>query len=1315
MRRPGGGIASPSDTDDEATDSDADEALKSTDSDADAEADIELINDLEVAAELYEELPQEILLEEETASSSDYVLMNIPYDQFYEAELSGNDVPVDTVSSAGKSEQIGWESAEGSYHSADGNDIMGITYPVKLPEDADLSDFSEVSEDELSESESYAYCVLDDEPAYYKEAEADGDGGWTFGEAVAEQTDCSRWGGYFYADSNTGYYELWTSYISGFDFDQVGVYYAVVLETDEGASYGLRHLENFLDSPDRLAWYTEPGEDEYGDEVAPDHYESLPGQTICNVSFYTDQGIVHVPVEKYVPLISGARLVAEDTTISAGYTTFRYEVELPEDFEPQYLLQTEEQISYGYAFSVEDGIVEIDLDGSAFTDGVDDICFWILVRDQSGKYDDLDAFFAVRNDLEESGAEIEVDDMLYSAGYTTFRYVTELPEDFEPEYTVRVKTGGGYYQPDSAVYPVDGTIEFEVDSDEMESFGVINCQLVVTDQSNHYKTLYASFTLTDDREDSEAVLEVKDACTSNGYTTYTYLVDLPEDFDPEYEIDLQDTDAEEYAPYEMDAEVADGRITFGYVTAGDYALVATDRNRNYQDVSADFTLTEDRADSGVTVEVEDADLNDGYTTFTLSADLPEDFDPVYVVYSLGWEDFVEAEVEDGIISFTEEQEEDWCLLVIYDANYNYRNVTAEFGLYYGQVSSGAEVDVSDGYITDGDESVSVTCTFITDLPDDFEPMYMLMYEDAYVEDWDMGWEMSDDGTITISNPLVGEYRLIICDGWDYYRNVTATFTISDSTDSDSGAVLVIEDMYYTQGYTTYTFETGLPEDFEVDYWELRPGSQEVHSCGWSGDTSGVSGTLEIDVDSKYFVTGDELPFYMIVHDASGKYDEVTAYFTIIDDREDSGAKVEVEDLFYSVGYTTYDFSVALPEDFEPKYTVYAFGDTEEEWGGWFESCQATVEDGVLEINRSDYRLEADGHILVITDTNNKYQNVRGEFMLIDDRKDSGVELSAADAYTSAGYTTYEFTAELPEDFDAEYSLAYYEAGSGYKMNFEAEIADGRITFDYVEWGEYTLYVSDRNRNYLSIDADFTMIEDREETYLAVEVENAESSQGYTTYTLSGDLPEDFDARYYVYNDEDEAIMDVEVADGVITFLESYMSDCYFAIYDASGKYANITTWFWLEGKRDTGVEMEIADGTITEGQEEISLTCTLTDELPEDFMAEYFLWFNGQMIDNWEISERDGTLTITSPEAGEYELDLVDVSGWYEEITATFTLTLKDESDDTEDGDGTATDSDAKEDDGKTDDTPTSSPSDAETPDDEPETPEDTTASATGS
>ncbi len=66
--------------------------------------------------------------------------MNIPYADFYDSEINGNDEDVDAVSSATHAKPRTGSLVGGSYHvNSDGSDISGITFPVKVSDAAELA------------------------------------------------------------------------------------------------------------------------------------------------------------------------------------------------------------------------------------------------------------------------------------------------------------------------------------------------------------------------------------------------------------------------------------------------------------------------------------------------------------------------------------------------------------------------------------------------------------------------------------------------------------------------------------------------------------------------------------------------------------------------------------------------------------------------------------------------------------------------------------------------------------------------------------------------------------------------------------------------------------------------------------------------------------------------------------------------------------------------------------------------------------------------------------------------------------------------
>lgn len=144
-----------------------------------------------------------------------YVLMNIPYADFYQAELT-NDVEVDAVTSATLAKTRTGSLVGGSYHvDAKGSDITGITFPVKVEDKSVLASYKQVTDtdsvtievtnrgqtssttyagkDALFENDSYAYYVLEETPSYYKELTVE-NGEVSFGKVVGTTTTSQRQG-----------------------------------------------------------------------------------------------------------------------------------------------------------------------------------------------------------------------------------------------------------------------------------------------------------------------------------------------------------------------------------------------------------------------------------------------------------------------------------------------------------------------------------------------------------------------------------------------------------------------------------------------------------------------------------------------------------------------------------------------------------------------------------------------------------------------------------------------------------------------------------------------------------------------------------------------------------------------------------------------------------------------------------------------------------------------------------------------------------------------------------------------------------------
>ena len=363
-------VATEEDTEAEVEDSDVDLAEEVTD--ADDAADVEVEEDTEDAEITEEEASEENLFSAEEDFSAEagadqtegeaYVLMNIPYDDFYKAELKNNDVKVDTFTSATKQKtRSGY--AKGSYHvNVDGSDITGVTFPVKVSDISVLKDKKQIKDndsvsittaikgkettteykgkDALFESNSYSYYVLSEEPSYYKELTVGEDGSFTFSaiEGKSATPETKQVQAEFKTKSNYGDYQLKfdkTEFNSIINTDTDTVYGAVINTTD-GTTYGLCHQENIWKGYE-LAWSTGYTTESHGCHLNFEHFKSMMGKTIDSVTYYASNGIYTLDIAD-VKVLSQTGVSATVANIHTTDTEAAVTLDgtLPEAFEAKY-------------------------------------------------------------------------------------------------------------------------------------------------------------------------------------------------------------------------------------------------------------------------------------------------------------------------------------------------------------------------------------------------------------------------------------------------------------------------------------------------------------------------------------------------------------------------------------------------------------------------------------------------------------------------------------------------------------------------------------------------------------------------------------------------------------------------------------------------------------------------------------------------------------------------------------------------------------------------------------------------------------------
>lgn len=317
-------------------------------------------------------------------SDYSYVLMNIPYGEFYKAELGENAAAVDAVSSATKNKTRNGSLAGGSYHvNRDGSDITGVTYPVRV-KTSDLSGLKQVTDndsvsitvknkkdedetstyigkDALFESASYSYYVLSSTPSYYKEATLT-NGKWSFGKATGAASEATATIAKFKAPGHHANYEM------EIESDKIAKgkkVYAVVLTATDGTSCGLHHVTEI--------WHVT----KLGFKADP----ALVGKTISAVTYYTEDGIIKLNLaqEQYIPYIAkDAKAEVAKSDADAKSTTLTL-TGFPEDF------KQEVKVPDGMTYS--DGKITF---GSALPGS-----YTVTISDANGKYAPVTASFTV--------------------------------------------------------------------------------------------------------------------------------------------------------------------------------------------------------------------------------------------------------------------------------------------------------------------------------------------------------------------------------------------------------------------------------------------------------------------------------------------------------------------------------------------------------------------------------------------------------------------------------------------------------------------------------------------------------------------------------------------------------------------------------------------------------------------------------------------------------------------------------------------------------------------------------------------------------
>ena len=347
------------------------------------------------------------------AQKETYVLMNIPYDQFYKADVNNN-VKVDAFTSATKNKVRTGSLAGGSYHvDASGDEITGVTFPVKVPAGIDLSKYTQITDDSkvsitvtnkgqesttdytgkdaLFESASYSYYTLSEKPSYYKELTVNEDGSFSFGATQGTAATITEGvTAELKTDSKYGDYQLKLEGLDNTIPPKTTAIYGVIVSTKEGSDYGMRHLENIW-RVSELAWATGFTSAVHNCPTSSEHYKAMMGQHINKVTYYTAKGIYEIPVGGeeglYVPVkFDTSAVTVADAELKDGGTSVATTISgltLPESFDAEYTVDGATAIVEG------EKLILKDVKKGAYT---------LTITDKSGKYAPISVGFEVKGD-----------------------------------------------------------------------------------------------------------------------------------------------------------------------------------------------------------------------------------------------------------------------------------------------------------------------------------------------------------------------------------------------------------------------------------------------------------------------------------------------------------------------------------------------------------------------------------------------------------------------------------------------------------------------------------------------------------------------------------------------------------------------------------------------------------------------------------------------------------------------------------------------------------------------------------------------------
>lgn len=390
-----------------------------------------------------------------------YGTMNIPYDKFYENE--GISFAVDAVSSATTAGK--WKNTNlvnGTYNQENGDGtgtILGVTYNVALTQET-LNALGD---------NNYNFTPTQGVPEAYKVVTTDADG-VDFSTVTGASTEVTG------VTSSLSTATAWGDYLitvdainNGNGTSDLGTIYGVVLTTQNGKSYGLRHLENIW--RDQLAWSSGITTSEpHGNQLQYENYVDLMGQTINTITYITESGYHTLATDLYVPVKFNNTLEVVNNSVDANSTIFTTNG-FPSEYQQTYSVN-------GLDCTIANGVISY----SNATPGQ----YTLTVSDSQGVYANVTANFVLSTD--KTPASFDGEKIVKAEGFSDSDFSTYMKN------ISTVKVGDNAYNASGKrsvkIINEDGTINMEAASGETPIFaeaGTYDITVTATGYENDLK------------------------------------------------------------------------------------------------------------------------------------------------------------------------------------------------------------------------------------------------------------------------------------------------------------------------------------------------------------------------------------------------------------------------------------------------------------------------------------------------------------------------------------------------------------------------------------------------------------------------------------------------------------------------------------------------------------------------------------------------------------------------------------------------------------------------------------------------------------